>query len=132
MTTFVDASATYAATTMRDESHRVARAGWVELLTGDEPLVTSNYIVVETTTLLQRRVSFDAARTFLADFVPTLHVVWVDETLHELGTSALLTSGMRDLSLVDCVSFALMRRLSIDTAFAFDAHFAQQGFKCVP
>jgi predicted nucleic acid-binding protein len=36
---------------------------------------------------------------------------------------------MRDLSLVDCVSFEIMRDLGIATTFSFDDHFAQQGFR---
>ncbi len=37
-----------------------------------------------------------------------------------------------DLSLVDCCSFESMRRRGIRTAFAYDAHFAQQGFELLP
>ena len=32
-------------------------------------------------------------------------------------------------SLTDCVSFALMQQRSIGTAFAFDVHFRQMGFR---
>jgi predicted nucleic acid-binding protein len=52
--------------------------------------------------------------------------------LHDRAIAALLTAGARDLSLVDCVSFEVMRLLGLDTAFAFDAHFAQQGFRSLP
>ena len=31
-----------------------------------------------------------------------------------------------------CVSFEMMRLLGLDTAFTFDAHFADQGFRCIP
>ena|GEM_PF-3548981 len=48
------------------------------------------------------------------------------------GVSALLTSGREQLSLVDCVSFELMRQLGIRTAFTFDRHFEEQGFTCLP
>ena len=33
---------------------------------------------------------------------------------------------------VDCVSFSVMRRLGVRDAFAFDAHFGEQGFTCLP
>jgi predicted nucleic acid-binding protein len=42
--------------------------------------------------------------------------------------AALLTAGRRELSLVDCVSFACMRRLGITRALHFDRHFKEQGF----
>ena len=34
--------------------------------------------------------------------------------------------------LVDCASFAIMRKLNIDTALTFDADFKQAGFKRAP
>ena len=42
----------------------------------------------------------------------------------------LLAEGRRKLSLVDCVSFELMRDKGRHTGFAFDAHFNEQGFDC--
>ena len=33
----------------------------------------------------------------------------------------------KDLSFTDCTSFALMKRLKVQTAFTFDGHFQQVG-----
>jgi predicted nucleic acid-binding protein len=44
----------------------------------------------------------------------------------------MLTASKRNLSLVDCVSFEIMRALGIKTVFAFDPHFAEQGYRCIP
>jgi uncharacterized protein len=46
--------------------------------------------------------------------------------------SAMLAAGQRDVSLVDWTSFELMRRLGVNTAFAFDDDFAEQGFDLLP
>jgi predicted nucleic acid-binding protein len=35
------------------------------------------------------------------------------------------------MSLVDCASFEVMRSRSIGAAFAFDAHFEENGFRLV-
>jgi predicted nucleic acid-binding protein len=35
----------------------------------------------------------------------------------------------RGLSLVDCTSFAIVRRQAITRAFHFDRHFQEQGFE---
>jgi predicted nucleic acid-binding protein len=43
-----------------------------------------------------------------------------------------LTSARRRLSLVDCTSFEVMRRLGITSAFAIDRHFVEQGFEVLP
>jgi predicted nucleic acid-binding protein len=46
--------------------------------------------------------------------------------------SALLaSSGKRSPSLVDCVSFEIIRKSAIDRAFAYDHHFEDRGFKLV-
>ncbi|WP_187148469.1 hypothetical protein [Geobacter metallireducens] len=44
----------------------------------------------------------------------------------------LLAVARRKSSLVDCVSFELMRMEGIVSAFTFDRHFKEQGFICVP
>lgn len=65
------------------------------------------------------------------DVFPLLQVEWVDEIGHREAVSAMLVAGRRELSLVDCSSFGTMRRLGIRKAFAFDEHFAEQGFEIV-
>ena len=67
-------------------------------------------------------------RGFQDAVAPVLGVVWVDAELHAEGTAALLTANRRELSLVDCVSFACMRRQGLTRAFHFDRHFREQGF----
>ena len=87
---------------------------------------------METFALLQNRLGMAAVKTFQDDVLPVLTVEWVDETLHQAGIAALLTANRRQLSLVDCISFEMMRRLGIKTAFTHDRHFAEQGFECLP
>jgi uncharacterized protein len=129
---FVDTSALYALLDAADENHQAASAAWTLVSRRREHLVTSNYVLVETMALMGRRLGLQAVRDFQSDLAPVLHLIWVDETLHERAISALLTAGIRDLSLVDCVSFEVMRQLALDMAFAFDLHFVRQGFTCLP
>jgi uncharacterized protein len=128
MPIFVDTSALYASISETDENHPRARTGFVRLADHREVLVTSNYVVVETVALIGRRLGPVALRVFQADFAPLLRITWVDAALHNRAMTALLITGERDLSLVDCVSFELMRQQGLTTAFAFDSHFARQGF----
>ncbi len=131
MPIFVDTSALYAALNLEDDNHGVAFEHWVALLGGEEELLTSNYVLLETIALVGHRMGLAALRDFQTNFVPALNVIWVDAALHQQAVASLLTAGQRDLSLVDCVSFELMRRLGLPTVFAFDAHFVQQGFDCL-
>jgi predicted nucleic acid-binding protein len=48
------------------------------------------------------------------------------------GVSDVAVELRRRVSLVDWVSFELMRRLRLEAAFAFDRNFAGQGFATVP
>jgi len=94
-------------------------------------LESTSFVLVETYALVGRRLGLDAVRSFRADFAPLIEVVWVDEALHDAGLDLLLERRKRQLSLVDAVSFVTMRRRNLDEAFAFDPHFAQEGFSLV-
>ena len=132
MSIFVDTSALYAVLDADDENHPLADAEWRRLLPGSSPLVTTNYVLVETTALLQHRLGLEAVRTFEQDICPVLGVEWIDEGTHAAGMASVLVAGRRELSLVDCVSFVAMRHLGIREVFAFDRHFADHGFACLP
>jgi predicted nucleic acid-binding protein len=132
MPMFADTSGLYAALDARDAYHPLARDAWERFRSQQEPLITSNYIVVELIALINRRLGVGAARIIERDFLPVLQIVWADEAAHGRAMAALLTANSRNLSLVDCVSFVLMRDLGLDSVFTFDAHFREQGFRCVP
>lgn len=132
MTTFIDTSALYALLDADDGQHRSAKQTWTALLNETTEAVTSNYVIIETTALVQNRLGMEAVRTFHEDILPVIRVEWVSDATHQTGVTALLTVARRQLSIVDCVSFALMRRLGIRRAFAFDEHFAEQGFHLIP
>jgi predicted nucleic acid-binding protein len=132
LSVFVDTSAFYAVFDADDEEHPRARGAWEGLVSGEDLLFTSNYVLVETLALLQSRLGVEAVRAFEDAVAPLVRVLWVDRGVHRESVTAVLTAGRRRLSLVDCSSFALMRRHGLDTAFAFDDHFPEQGFAAVP
>ena len=132
MTTFADTSALYAVLDADDGSHQQAGLFWTGSVLAGAEMITTNYVIVETQALLQRRIGVAAARAFASDMMPIVQIHWVDEELHAAALTALLIANRRELSLVDCVSFELMRRLGIRQAFAFDRDFTEQGFDCIP
>ena len=132
MTTFVDTSALLAVLDADDQNHLSARQIWERLVTDEEDLVCTNYILVETFALAQSRFGLEAVRTLQGDIVPVLRIEWMDAQSHGNSVAALLTAARRQLSLVDCASFDAMHHLGITTAFTFDHHFAEQGFGPVP
>ena len=54
------------------------------------------------------------------------------EEQHRAGMEAVLAAARKRLSLVDCMSFQVMRRRGLSTAFCFDSHFQEQGFVMSP
>jgi predicted nucleic acid-binding protein len=127
--TFVDTSALLALLSAHDPYRPRALEIWKGLNEIDAPLHTSNYVLVETTALAQARLGLDAVRMLRRDLRPAMLVHWVDRAEHEVAEASLLAANRRGLSLVDCVSFAIMSRLGLTRCFAFDAHFAEQGFE---
>jgi len=127
---FIDTSAFYAILDRDDEHHRAASAIWTSLLQDDTILVTSNYVIVETCALVQHRLGADAVRAFQQQIAPLLTIEWVARSQHDSAMAAVLVARRNKLSLVDCVSFIVMREAGIRKAFAFDKHFAEQGFDC--
>lgn len=82
--------------------------------------------------LVQRRLGMAAARALEEDLLPVVGVHWIDAADHAAAVESFLTAARRGLSLVDCTSFRVMRRLRMARAFAFDDDFADQGFQVVP
>ncbi len=129
MAVFADTSALYALLDADDENHVGSAETWRRQITGsDENMVTTNYVLVETFALVQSRLGLEAVREFQESIVPVLSVEFVTPETHRLGVAALLAASRRGLSLVDCVSFEVMRDLGIKSVFTFDSHFRQYGF----
>jgi predicted nucleic acid-binding protein len=132
MNIFIDTAAFLAVLNANDRFHPSAKRSWDEILSSDSILFSSNYVILETTALLQHRFGIEAVRLFENDILPIIGIAWVDEAIHKQGMSALLTANRRDLSLVDCTSFEIIRQMGLDTVFTFDPHFREQGFMVIP
>ena len=129
---FVDTSAIIALLDGNQQRHHAVWAAWEEAIRSGRPLLTSNYVVVETLALVQQRMSMDAVRALAEVFFPLMKTHFVSPELHAAATSALLVGGKRWLSLVDCTSFELMRQCGVTEALALDPGFADQGFGLLP
>jgi predicted nucleic acid-binding protein len=123
---FVDTSAWYARYTPRDPNHRTA----VSLhRSTSEPLLTTDYVIDETLTLLKVRGNFNRA----LEIGPVLlsgslaQLIWVAPGDVESAWQIFDRYRDKAWSFTDCVSYAVIRRLGITQAFAFDDHFRQFG-----
>lgn len=132
MSVFVDTSALLAYLDADQPGHAAVADALGGLLEEAEVLFTTNYVLVETCALVQHRLGLDALRALISRIVPLLEPVWIDEALHEAALGVLFAVGTRRLSLVDCTSFEVMRRLGLDRVLALDRDFALQGFSVLP
>jgi predicted nucleic acid-binding protein len=124
---FLDTSAIYAWTDSADRNHQAAVEALQQILISGEQLITHNYVLLETITLIQARLGVAAALKLIKDS-SQFEIEWIDKDIHDLGTAALGKSAKRRVSLVDQISFLTMRRRKLTTAFAFDPHFKIAGF----
>ncbi|MGE5280946.1 MAG: type II toxin-antitoxin system VapC family toxin [Chloroflexota bacterium] len=129
--TFLDTSTLLAFLDRDAEQHGRVRKSMARVLR-DRDAITHNYVLVETEALAHRRLGARAVRALLEDVVPALDVVWVDADLHDAAVVAHLGALRRRSSLVDHVSFELMRRLGLRTALALDDDFIREGFELLP
>jgi predicted nucleic acid-binding protein len=128
---FVDSGAWIALALSRDRLHVEARKLWDLLQGANAALLTSVPVVIETFTFLDRNANRHVA------------LAWKD-AIYQPRTVKILACELRDLhqsweyfrradlhklSAVDATSFAIMRRMRIRLAFAFDHHFAAVGFR---
>jgi predicted nucleic acid-binding protein len=132
MSIFIDTSGFIAVLDMDDANHTATAEIWQNILTSTETLVTTNYVLVETSALVQNRLGMAAVKVFQEDIAPVLQIEWIDNTVHHAAVGIMLAAERKKLSLVDCVSFETMRLLGVTTAFTLDRHFKEQGFICLP
>lgn len=128
MSVFVDTSALLALLDAADSQHERAKTAWDELAEEGTSLVSTNYVVVETVSVAQHRLGIDAVRALVDDILPVIEVRFVDATVHQAAMATLLAASRRQLSVVDCASFEVMRRGELQRAFAFDKHFRERRF----
>ncbi len=127
---FIDSSAFCAVINDRDQNHGIASAIARRLAAERLPLLTTNYVLVETHALLLARVNHRAATLFLREADNPSFTIERAEADDERAARAIIYRYEdKAFSLVDAISFAMMERLGITVAFTFDRNFAQYGFE---
>ncbi len=132
MSVFVDTSALYALMVRSERGHEAVATAFTSCLEDGKTLVSSNYVAVETTALLQRRIGMPAVRDFNQRLLPLLSVSWITEAAHRRAAAKHAAADRRGLSLVDCTSFVVMESEGIREVLALDDDFSRQGFLVLP
>ena len=125
---FVDTSAFFALANLADKHHDEAVAAY-QANVGDDNLQTSDHVVIETWYLLRSRLGRRAAMAFWDGFDrEVITVLGVTAGDFRRGREIAQEWPDQAFSIVDCTSFALIERLDIRRAFAFDRHFGIMRF----
>lgn len=128
---FVDTSFFKAFIDPNDDFYPQAKVLWKQLIETHTPLITTNYILDETFTLIRVRCNLPRA-------LELRHVLFthdinmrVERVLIEDDAAAWdwFEKNWSKLSFTDCVSFAVMKRLELTDVATFDQHFAKAGFR---
>ncbi|MBN1899810.1 type II toxin-antitoxin system VapC family toxin [Candidatus Sumerlaeota bacterium] len=123
---FVDTSAWFACVAPKDPNHQKAME-WCK--NNSETLITTDYIIDETLSLLKARgqieVAISMGEAFFKNGLSAVHFLTRDEILISLDIFCKYND--KEWSFTDCTSKCIMDRLSIKKAFSFDRHFIQFG-----
>jgi predicted nucleic acid-binding protein len=131
---FVDTAGWMACADAADPAHEAActtRDRWLE---SEGQLLTTDYVIDETLTLLRLRLGLSAAEHWWHSIAASRRVQ--RELIHEERAERARTMFFRyrdkDFSFTDCTSFAVMREMRLRQALTTDAHFRQAGFQMFP
>jgi predicted nucleic acid-binding protein len=127
---FVDSAAWIALLHSGDGLHPRAVEVYRRLIAGGRTPLTASLVLVEVASAFaaraHRRLALELADRYRETRIGEL--VWVDEDLYRRGRHLYRERSDKDWSLVDCVSFLVMRERGIAEAFTSDHHFEQAGF----
>ncbi len=131
---FVDTAGWMACADAADPAHGTARASRDAALEAGQFLVTTDYIVDETLTLIRMRLGIAAAEAWWVQVEgsPRVRHETIDALRAEKARSIFFRQRDEDYSFTDCTSFVVMRELRLKEALTTDRHFTQMGFHAVP
>ncbi|MBW1707828.1 MAG: type II toxin-antitoxin system VapC family toxin [Deltaproteobacteria bacterium] len=133
MQVFADTSFLVAFYNKKDKNHQRARS-FISESDKNTAFIISDYIFDEVLTVLLVRggksLSIEAGRKILED--ERIGLLQIDEEVFQKAW--LIYQGFQDKewSFTDCISYVLMKNLSIGTGASFDNHFNQFGFITIP
>ena len=132
MKLLADTGALLALFNPRDEHH--ARASRFVREAASTRFIVTELIVSETVTRLRARTNAARAADAGAALMRSqrYEVLFVDAPLLDAGLADLRRFADKRLSLVDAVSFAVLRSLALDGSFTFDRDFRDCGFAVFP
>ena len=126
---FVDTSAFVAIHDSKDPHYDSSQKIIEKLIPQKASLITTNYVLTESDTVISQKVGKDKAISFKESFDPSILIVRVEEELEEAAWQIFKEIKSKNVSFIDCTSFAIMKSYGVREAFAFDEDFKKAGFR---
>jgi predicted nucleic acid-binding protein len=97
-------------------------------------LVTTDYVIDETLTLIRVRLTLAAAEAWWAQLEGSsrLRWEWIGIARAERARDVFFRHRDKSYSFTDCTSFVVMKELKLKQALTTDRHFRQMGFEVLP
>ena len=117
-----------------DPHHDACRAARDKWLRDDGILVSTDYVLDETLTLIRIRMGLPAASRWWdqVDASSRVRWEWVDPTRADKARDWFFRWKDKAFSFTDCTSFVVMRELRQRRVLTTDRHFRQAGFTVLP
>jgi len=131
---FVDTGGWMACADRADPAHALCRAARDGALEAGRTLITTDFVIDETLTLIRFRLGLGAASAWWQQIDGSARLRWerVENDRFERARHLFLQYRDKDLSFTDCTSIAVMRELKLKTVITTDRHFQQVGFAVLP
>jgi predicted nucleic acid-binding protein len=131
---FVDTGGWMACADSADPAHESCSAARDSALEAGKPLITTDFVIGETLTLIRFRLGLGAAIAWWQQIEGSARLRWerIESDRFERARHLFLQYRDNGLSFTDCTSVALMRELKLTTVITTDGHFGQVGFKVLP
>src|ERR1041385_600971 len=127
---FIDTGGFYSLLARKDDRHLRAREVMQKAAARKRRLVTTDYVLDETATLLRARGLNDLVPDFFEGIFASraCRVVWMDPERFDRTRALFLKGPGREWSFTDCLSFVVMKELHLREALTKDSHFREAGF----
>lgn len=134
MRLFADTGGWIALFNPRDKYHASAQQGIAHAVERDVTFITTDYVLDEVMTNLQRAVNHAVAEGAVRWLLqqPRIRLLFIYEEIWDEAWHLFQRYDDKEFSFTDCTSFAVMQQHKLRDAFGYDHHFEQMGFRRWP
>ena len=128
----IDADAFVALSKKNDANHFRAQKISKLLCKSGVSFSTTNYVFSEVVTVLSKKIGHRESIKFIEDIKSEksdIQLIWINEELEKMAIEIFKKQTSKNVSFVDCLNMAVLKRYRWETVFSFDKIYTKNGFK---